>query len=301
MFFQFNDEIVAIDLDQINDNILTAGFVSISELEDIYKSLSLHAKSVEKCKQKGFGLIPEIDLFDNCTYIKIPTACSGAISLFVKKNLLLIIDSNNFGKADFCDYISRCNSESACLERLTCALFERLIQDSSKQLLNKELIINELEETALNNKADKGFNLTLLNIKKELLTFRSFYEQLIDVCDTLTENENEIFDASSLTCFKIITEKSKRLKENVDILRDSVVHLWDSYQAYLDMKLNETMKIFTMMTTIFFPLTVIVGWYGMNFKYMPELNSPWGYPFVIALSISVISALTLLFKHKKWI
>ena len=61
------------------------------------------------------------------------------------------------------------------------------------------------------------------------------------------------------------------------------------------------MKFFTLVTTIFFPLTVIVGWYGMNFRYMPELNAKWGYPFVIGLSIFVVTAFIIWFKKKKWI
>ena len=61
------------------------------------------------------------------------------------------------------------------------------------------------------------------------------------------------------------------------------------------------MQIFTAVTTIFFPLTVIVGWYGMNFKNMPELYWKYGYLFVIVLSIVVVTVITLIVKKKKWI
>ena len=161
--------------------------------------------------------------------------------------------------------------------------------------------INDLEETVLKNRADRNFNMKLLNMKKELLTLRGYYEQLIDISEALRENENEIFDKDSLKTFHIFTDKTIRLKENVDLLRDSVVHLWDAYQAYLNMHLNQTMKVFTLMTTIFFPLTVIVGWYGMNFDFMPELHWHYGYIYVILLSIAVVLFLYFWFKRKKWI
>ncbi|MCC8074244.1 MAG: hypothetical protein LIO62_08995 [Clostridiales bacterium] len=110
-----------------------------------------------------------------------------------------------------------------------------------------------------------------------------------------------LIDEKNLQCFKIFTDKAIRIKDNVDLLRERTVHLWDAYQACLNMRLNQTMKIFTLMTTIFFPLTVIVGWYGMNFQYMPELHWKYGYLFVIVLSITVVIVLFFWFKTKKWI
>lgn len=141
----------------------------------------------------------------------------------------------------------------------------------------------------------------LLNMKKELLTLRGYYEQLIDISEALRENENEIFEENGLRAFHIFTDKAIRLKENVDLLRDSVVHLWDAYQAYLNMRLNQSMKVFTLMTTIFFPLTVIVGWYGMNFEFMPELHWRYGYLYVIVFSVLVVAVLYFWFKKKKWL
>ncbi len=60
------------------------------------------------------------------------------------------------------------------------------------------------------------------------------------------------------------------------------------------------MTILTIVTTIFMPLTLIVGWYGMNFKYMPELDSRWGYPAVICLCLSILLGSLLILKKKKW-
>ena len=75
----------------------------------------------------------------------------------------------------------------------------------------------------------------------------------------------------------------------------------DMHKSQLDVKQNRIMTVLTVVTTIFMPLTLIVGWYGMNFKYMPELEYKWSYPLVFAVSIAVALGSLLFFKRKKWL
>jgi magnesium transporter len=79
------------------------------------------------------------------------------------------------------------------------------------------------------------------------------------------------------------------------------MQLRDLYKAHLDLKQNRIMTVLTVVTTIFMPLTLIVGWYGMNFKYMPELEWKGSYPVVIALSILIVVISLIFFKKKKWL
>ena len=76
--------------------------------------------------------------------------------------------------------------------------------------------------------------------------------------------------------------------------------LLDTYLSSLSNRLNEVMKVLTVISTIFIPLTFIVGLYGMNFKYMPELDSPLGYPSVIALMMVVAIIMLAYFKKRRW-
>ena len=108
-------------------------------------------------------------------------------------------------------------------------------------------------------------------------------------------------EKKSLKLFKLFRDKAVRYKENTDIQRDSVTHLWDAYQTSIDRGQNEIMKLFTVVTSVFLPMTVIVGWYGMNFKYMPEISFRYGYVYVILLNIAVVLTLIYIFKKKKWI
>lgn len=311
MFYQFDDDVVSVSTDELNDNILTIGYVNIQELSDIYRRFDFFMQSVEKCKEKSSFFSSDIEVYDRYCFVKLNVVnvsdadgLGNCFALFIKKNLLLIVnvlDQCCSNRDIFMRVMSKISCENITLEKLVCSFFEELILGDNKKLEGAEFEINSLEETVLKNKADKNFNMKLLNMKKELLTLRGYYEQLIDISEALRENENEIFEENGLRAFHIFTDKAIRLKENVDLLRDSVVHLWDAYQAYLNMRLNQSMKVFTLMTTIFFPLTVIVGWYGMNFEFMPELHWRYGYLYVIVFSVLVVAVLYLWFKKKKWL
>ena len=74
----------------------------------------------------------------------------------------------------------------------------------------------------------------------------------------------------------------------------------DAYQAQIDIEQNNLMRIFTVITAVFLPLTLMVGWYGMNFKYMPELEWQYSYPVFIVVSVLVCIVLLIIFKKKKW-
>lgn len=85
------------------------------------------------------------------------------------------------------------------------------------------------------------------------------------------------------------------------MLREILNQAHSAHQSREDYKLNKTMQFFTVVTTIFMPLTLIAGWYGMNFENMPELKSIYGYPAVIVLSCIVVIGLIVLFKKKKFL
>lgn len=92
-----------------------------------------------------------------------------------------------------------------------------------------------------------------------------------------------------------------RLHDTSTFLSDYTMQLRDQYKAQLDIRQNRIMTILTVVTTIFMPLTLIVGWYGMNFQYMPELEWRWGYPVIIAVSLIIAIGCVLFFKKKKWL
>jgi len=98
----------------------------------------------------------------------------------------------------------------------------------------------------------------------------------------------------------MFTNRTNRLYQSINNLRDYVTQVREAYQAQVDINQNNLMKLFTVVTTIFLPLTLIVGWYGMNFN-MPEYSWKHGYSVVIGISISVIIFCVVWFKKNKWL
>lgn len=186
------------------------------------------------------------------------------------------------------------------LEKVLFAFLDSLLSGDIKALEDISVLLSEQEEELLREEVDKDFNSTLLALKKKLFRLHNYYEQILDITEAACENDNDIFDSDDLMYINNLTKKTERLREDADSLRATVEHLQDAYSSYLDMKMNSTMKIFTVLTSIFFPLTIIVGWYGMNFVHMPELMWKYGYLYVIILSVVTVLILTFVGRKKKW-
>ena len=92
-----------------------------------------------------------------------------------------------------------------------------------------------------------------------------------------------------------------RLHDLTTSLRDFSIQIRDLYQSQLDVKQNRIMALLTIISSIFMPLTLIAGWYGMNFKYMPELEYKAAYPVTIIISIGIVIVSLIFFKKKKWL
>jgi magnesium transporter len=160
--------------------------------------------------------------------------------------------------------------------------------------------ITKLEEQVM-EEARKDFTREIIDLKKQLLFLERYYEPLLDVAEGLEENDNGLIEERALKYFGILKKRIERLNNNVLHLRDYVTQVREAYQAQVDISLNHIMKLFTVITAVFLPLTLIAGWYGMNFKYMPELNWVFGYPFVFALSAAVVVVSLMYFKRHHYI
>jgi Mg2+ and Co2+ transporters len=131
------------------------------------------------------------------------------------------------------------------------------------------------------------------------MVLKRYYEQMLGVLDELQENGNRLIPGVALRYFKIFAGRVDRLYHGVINLRDYVTQVREAYQAEVDIGLNSIMKIFTVLTAIFLPLTLLVGWYGMNLQ-MPEFKWPLGYAMVIVIAVAIVVLCLVLFKRKKW-
>lgn len=307
MFFSITDSLHEIEPQELRPDVLTVGIVTCEELTEFGHGLGFDEDTIEASQKANHLFRTGLDVRDDYTFAELRIVNPGGeddfISVFIKKNLLLVVDildTDNSTRDSFISALKKRASGSPCLERLICFFIEALLSGGNRVTESFQLELAGIEETIVAGTAEKELNKRLLNIKKRTLKYYSYYSQFLDVSETLEENENDIFAEEKLIYLTNLTNKITRLRDDIAWVSSTADHLQDAYAAMLDQKLNNTMKIFTLITTIFFPLTIIVGWYGMNFKYMPELEWKYGYLYVIVLSVIEVVALYYIGKKRKW-
>ena len=186
------------------------------------------------------------------------------------------------------------------LERFLYDFLEQIIHSDADVLARYELELDEIE--AFLTDPDEEETLQRLNdVRGSVRELRMHYEQLMDLGQELEENENSFFNPDNLRYFHLFTTRVSNLRDMALFVRDYSVQLRDFYESQLDIRQNRIMTILTVVTSIFMPLTLITGWYGMNFRYMPELNYPWAYPAVLGLCAVIVVACLVYFRKKKWL
>lgn len=186
------------------------------------------------------------------------------------------------------------------LERFIYDFLDQITKDDLRIMEKYECELDDIETKILNE--EDGVSLGRVNdIRSDIRYLRIHYEQLMDLGQELEENENNFFKQENLRYFRLFLDRMARLHDTSTSLRDYTMQLRDLYKAHLDIKQNRIMTVLTVVTTIFLPLTLIAGWYGMNFRYMPELEWKWGYPVVIAVCVAIVGLSLLFFKKKKWL
>ncbi len=186
------------------------------------------------------------------------------------------------------------------LERFISDFLDQIIKDDLRLMEGYERELNSVETRILMGEDDLPSD-RLNDIRSDIRDLRIHYEQLIDLGQELEENENNFFKQENLRYFRLFLNRMARLHDTSASLRDYTVQIRDLYKAHLDIKQNRIITVLTVVTSVFLPLTLIVGWYGMNFRYMPELEWKWGYPVIIAVSIAIVAGSLLFFHKKKWL
>lgn len=190
--------------------------------------------------------------------------------------------------------------EGATNERLFYHFFSLLLKGDMDFLNNLEEEISNNEDKVLSG--DKASYLKYITAwRQELLRLKRYYEQLNFIFDEMTVNDNQLFSEDGVRRLMTLRNRTDRYLSAVKNLQEMVSQLREAYQSQLAIEQNDLMKIFTVVTVIFLPLSLLAGWYGMNFSHIPELKWKYGYPLVILVSIVTVAALIWKFKKKKWL
>ncbi len=183
--------------------------------------------------------------------------------------------------------------------RFLYSFFERLISKDLHHLEEIEDKAQQLEDRVLAGELD-GFNAPMTMLRKETMAWFRYYSQLDDVACELHENENGFFTEKEQLLFRAFEDRVIRLREEAQLLREYCSQIQSMFQAEIDIKQNRIMQILTIVTTVFLPLSLLVGWYGMNFTGMPELTWKYGYPAIVVVSILIVLVSIHICKKKKF-
>ncbi len=141
----------------------------------------------------------------------------------------------------------------------------------------------------------------LHNLKREMLFLRKAVWPLREVINTFERGDSHLVQETTKVYLRDVYDHTIEVMDTIETFRDMLSGMIDVYLSSLSYKMNEVMKVLTIIATIFIPLTFIVGLYGMNFKYMPELESTWGYPGVLIAMAVIVVFMLYFFRKKKWI
>jgi len=156
-------------------------------------------------------------------------------------------------------------------------------------------------ETELLNNPDKTILSKLHRLRRETLLLRRTVYPLREMIGRFEKLEEPLISNSIKIFIRDLYDHTVKVIENIEVLRDMTSGLLDLYMNTTSNKMNEIMKVLTIMTSIFIPLTFIAGVYGMNFTNMPELQHKYGYFMILGVMIVVVLGMLYFLKRKKWL
>ncbi|MBQ1273941.1 MAG: CorA family divalent cation transporter [Cellulosilyticum sp.] len=279
---------------------------NLKQSGEIYKRLQLNEfmlkrwldsekiAKVEIYAQYDFGILQKI-IWNGKNY-----KTEFIYFLIDKNQLVIVVDELGDWLKEFIQTLQKDKVDGYTLGYVFYRILDDIIAEDRGHLEEIQSCIEHLENDVLNDVV-QHFLKEMSELKKQIAIFKGHYDPLIDIIEDLIGNDNEICTREDVRYFKILKNRVSRLNHLIDQINEYTTHVREAYDAQVDIQLNRIMKYFTLMTSLFLPLTLIVGWYGMNFTSMPEISWKYGYFYVIILSLLSSVVCIWWFKKKKWL
>jgi magnesium transporter len=159
--------------------------------------------------------------------------------------------------------------------------------------------IEEIEEELVTNPMPETLQ-TIHSLKRGMIFLRKSVWPLREVISTLERAESPLIQETTGIYLRDVYDHTIHVIDTIETFRDMIAGMLDIYLSSISNKMNEVMKVLTIIATIFIPLTFIAGIYGMNFQYMPELGWRWGYPLVWLVMSAILVTMVVYFRRRKW-
>ena len=300
MIFRFGEQLIPVELEEWEADPGPAAFLTDSRNADqmLAKAGIIYENEIQLTKI-GFCRL------ENQQECVVGTLCVPKLLdvlgsryrmyLFVNRTNVVIVDDDNFSERLIRRIQQKRTHQGETKERFIYNFISEFISRDLEMLVAYERRLLRMEED-ISQEHIENFQSKLMPIRRELLNLRSYYDEIMDFTKELEENENGFFLKKQLKYFGTLTDRADRLMSRTNHLLEYAQQVKEAYQAQIDARQNSNMQFLTVLSTIFFPLTLITGWFGMNFRDMPGLDN--GYPAVMVLSVVVIVICIIIFKKK---
>ena len=300
MIFRFGEQLISMEMEDWEADQVPAVFVTDSRHADeiLAKAGILYENEIQISKIGFCRLENQQDCVVGTLCIPRLLDVLGSryrMYFFVNRSNVVSVDDENFSLRLIRRIQQKRTHQGETKERFLYNFIAEFMSRDQEMLVAYERKLLNMEEEITRDHTT-NFQSKLMPIRRELLNLRSYYDEMMDLSRELEENENGFFLKKQLKYFGTLTDRADRLMSKTGHLLEYAQQVKEAYQAQIGARQNSNMQFLTVISTIFFPLTLITGWFGMNFQNMPGLKD--GYPWVVALSVVVIVGCIIIFKRK---
>jgi magnesium transporter len=183
---------------------------------------------------------------------------------------------------------------------LAYALIDGIVDNYFAVMEKLEEQVEDLEEELVTNPTQASLQ-KISRLKKDMIFLRKSVWPLREMINNLERSESRLIQESTRIYLRDVYNHTIQVIDTLETFRDMVSGMIDIYLSGLSYRMNEIMKVLTLIATIFIPLTFVVGLYGMNFRNMPEIEWEYGYYAVLAVMALMVIGMLTYFRKKKWI
>lgn len=221
------------------------------------------------------------------------------LAYYITKQEIILFDNSGFAKELLKKMQETKSYDHGSVGHIFYSFLELLTEEDLLYMEDLENHVTELEEQAMVDDI-KLINPNIMHLRKKSFVLYRYYSQMVHMSEKFLENEIHLYTEAERKLFGIFKERCEQLLSEATMLQEYARQVREVYQSQIDIKQNTIMRVLTVVTTIFMPLTLITGWYGMNFTNMPELSWALGYPVIIVASILILLICIWIFKKKKF-
>jgi magnesium transporter len=286
------------------------GIHDIDLIETLGRHFSIHPLTQEDILNTTHR--PKFEEFEHYAYIvlkmlRYDTTASRVsteqVSLILTKRVLISFQEST---GDVFDPVrtrlqkARGRIRNAGCDYLAYALIDAIVDHYFSILEQIGVRIEAIEEETLSTPTTAVLQ-RIHAMKREILYLRKQIWPLREVVGAMAKEESTLIQDETRIYLRDVHDHAVQIMETIEAQRDLLTGLLDLYMTGISNRMNEIMKVLTIIATIFIPITFIAGVYGMNFKHMPELEWTWGYALAWCVMIAVAIVMVIFFKKKKWL